>query len=43
MWNVMNGGMMNGTMNWGMGIIGTLVVIVLVLGAAALAKYVFTR
>lgn len=43
MWNIMNDGMMNGAMNWGMGIIGTLVVVVLVLSAMALAKYVFTR
>ena len=43
MWNMMNDGMMNGAMNWGMGTIGTLVVVVLVLGAVALAKYVFTR
>jgi hypothetical protein len=39
----MNDGMMNGAMNWGMGIIGILVVVVLVLSAMALAKYVFTR
>ena len=39
MWSMMN----DGTMHWGMGVIGILVVIVLVLGAAALAKYVFTR
>jgi len=39
MWSMMN----DGTMHWGMGVIGTLVVIVLALGAAALAKYVFTR
>ena len=43
MWNLMNNGMMNGAMGWGMGIIGTLVVVVLVLSAMALAKYIFTR
>jgi hypothetical protein len=43
MWNMMNDGMINGTMNWGMGIMGILVVVVLVLGAMALAKYVFPR
>ena len=41
MWNTMSDGMMSGAMNWGMGVIGILVVVVLVLGAAALAKYVF--
>ena len=40
---MMNGGTMNGPMNWGMGIIGSPVVVVLVLGAMALAKYVFPR
>jgi len=39
MWDMMN----NGAMHWGMGIIGTLVVVVLVLSAMALAKYIFTR
>lgn len=43
MWNMMNDGVMNGPMGWGMGIIATLVVVVLVLGAVALAKYVFSR
>jgi len=43
MWNMMNDGMMNGAMHWGMGIIGTLVVVVLVLSAIALVKYIFTR
>jgi hypothetical protein len=43
MWKLINDGMMNGAMHWGMGIIGILVVVVLVLGAVALAKYIFTR
>jgi hypothetical protein len=43
MWNMMNDGAMNGAMYWGMGTIGTLVVVVLVLSAIALAKYIFTR
>jgi hypothetical protein len=43
MWNAMNDGTMSGAMHWGMGLIGVLVVIVLVLGAVALAKYIFTR
>jgi hypothetical protein len=30
-------------MHWGMGLVGILVVVVLVLGAVALAKYIFTR
>jgi hypothetical protein len=33
--------MMGGGMMWGMGLIGLLVIIVLVLGAAALVKYLF--
>ncbi|HKM73884.1 MAG TPA: hypothetical protein VJX94_28115 [Stellaceae bacterium] len=33
--------MMGGGMMWGMGLVGLLVVIVLVLGAAALVKYLF--
>jgi hypothetical protein len=33
--------MMGGGMMWGMGPIGLLVIIVLVLGAAALVKYLF--
>jgi hypothetical protein len=33
--------MMGGGMMWGMGLIGLLVLIVLVLGAAALIKYLF--
>jgi len=33
--------MMGGGMMWGMGLIGLLVVIVLLLGAAALVKYLF--
>ncbi|CAM5529505.1 hypothetical protein MAUB1S_08833 [Mycolicibacterium aubagnense] len=35
--------MMGGGMMWGMGVFGLLVIIVLVLGAIALAKYVFSR
>lgn len=35
--------MMGGGMMWGMGLFGLLVVIVLVLAAIALAKYVFSR
>ena len=31
--------MMDGVMMWGMGLLGLLVVVVLVLGAAALIKY----
>jgi hypothetical protein len=38
---MMDGGMMDGGMMWGMGLIWLLVVIVLVLGAAALIKYLF--
>lgn len=34
-------GMMNGAMMWGMGLVGVLVIIVLVLSAAALLKYLF--
>lgn len=39
-----DGGMMSGmgAMMWGMGFIWLLVVVVLILGAAALAKYVFS-
>ena len=33
--------MMGGGMMWGMGLIGLLVIIVLILGAAALVKYLF--
>ena len=33
--------MMGGGMMWGMGLIGLLVIIVLLLGAAALVKYLF--
>jgi hypothetical protein len=33
--------MMGGGMMWGMGLIGLLLLIVLVLGAAALIKYLF--
>jgi hypothetical protein len=43
MWNAMNDGTMSGAMHWGMGLVGVLVVVVLVLGAVALAKYIFTR
>ena len=39
----MNDGTMNGAMHWGMGLVGTLVVVVLVLSAVSLAKYIFTR
>ena len=35
--------MMDGGMMWGMGFIGLLVILVLVLGVVALAKYVFFR
>ena len=35
--------MMNGGMMWGMALLWLLVVILLVLGIAALAKYVFFR
>ena len=34
--------MMHGPMMWGMGLVWILVVIVLLLGAAALAKYLFS-
>ena len=33
--------MMSGGMMWGMGLIGVLVIVVLLLGAAALVKYLF--
>lgn len=38
-------GMMNmmGAMHWGMGLVGILVLILLVLGIAALAKYLFSK
>jgi hypothetical protein len=40
----MEHGMMGGgTMMWGMGLIGLLVVVLLVLTAAALLKYLFSR
>ena len=35
--------MMGGGMMWGMGFFGLIIVIVLVLAAIALAKYVFSR
>lgn len=35
--------MMGCGMMWGMGVFGLLIIIVLVLGAIALAKYVFSR
>jgi len=35
--------MMNGGMMWGMALIGLLLILVLVLGVVALAKYVFFR
>jgi len=38
---MMNGMMGDGAMMWGMGLVWILVVIVLLLGAAALAKYIF--
>jgi len=38
----MNDGTMSGAMHWGMGLVGTLVVVVLMLSAVALAKYRFT-
>ena len=34
-------GMMDGTMMWGMGLGSILIIVVLVLGAAALIKYLF--
>ena len=40
---VSNDGTMSGAMHWGMGLVGTLVVVVLMLSAVALAKYIFTR
>ena len=43
MWSMMNDATMSGAMHWGMGVVGTLFVIVLVLGAAALTKYLITR
>jgi hypothetical protein len=33
--------MMGGRMMWGMGLIGVLIIIVLILAAAALVKYIF--
>ena len=39
MWSMMN----DSATHWGMGLIGALVVVVLVLGALALAKYIFAR
>ncbi len=41
----MNNGMMNmmSGMGWGMGLIGVLVFVLLILGIAALAKYLFFR
>ena len=38
---MMNGDMMGGGMMWGMGLFWLLAIIVLVLGAAALIKYLF--
>jgi hypothetical protein len=35
--------MMGGGMMWGMGLIGLLIIVVLLLGAAALVKYLFFR
>lgn len=37
----MMSGMMNGAMMWGMGLLWLLVVALIVLGVAALAKYLF--
>jgi hypothetical protein len=37
----MMNGMMNGAMMWGMGLVWVVVIVVLVLAAAGLAKYVF--
>lgn len=39
---MMNGEMMDGGMMWGMGLIWILVVVVLILAAAALVKYLFS-
>ena len=39
---MMHGGMMRGMM-WGMGLVWLLLIILLVLGVAALAKYLFSR
>ena len=36
-------GMKSGEMMWGMGVFGLLILLVLVLGLAALVKYVFFR
>lgn len=38
---MMNGMMDGGSMMWGMGLIGLLVILVLVLGVGALVKYLF--
>ena len=43
MFGMMQNGIMNGSMTWGMGIGVALVVVVLALGAVALAKYILTR
>ena len=43
MFGMMRDGVMNGPMTWGMGIGMALVVVVLVLGVVALAKYIITR
>ena len=37
----MNGMMDGGVMMWGMGLIWLLIIVILVLGAAALVKYLF--
>ncbi|HEV2335245.1 MAG TPA: hypothetical protein VGS13_07100 [Stellaceae bacterium] len=42
-WNMINDGMMNGPVHWGIAIIGLLGVFVLALGAVALAKHIFAR
>lgn len=38
-WN--GNGMMDGGMMWGMGLLSVLIIVLIVLGIAALAKYVF--
>jgi len=43
MFGMMQNGVMSGPMTWGMGVGMGLAVIVLVLGAIALGKYIFSR
>ena len=38
---MMNGMMNGGAMMWGMGLVGLLILLLVVLGVAALAKYLF--